>query len=88
MSNPFFSSVPYLSEEEFNKIKKSLNALSSEKLEELQGYYKNAEEAELDAEKFPFKESVKQFLIENAIPINHSLTAAVLFDIFKTLIAR
>ncbi len=70
-----------ISKEDFDELKEAIKKLSDEKIALLGKMSGELNKADTEENKLSIVERIKKFLIENGIPVAHSLTASILFEL-------
>lgn len=72
-----------ISKDEFSEVISAIKGLAAEKQSSLEKDFRQIPKAASEEEKKSIAERIKAFLIDNGIPVAHSLTASAIFELAK-----
>lgn len=72
-----------ISENQFSELINALKELPAEKQSIIEKDFEELAGAQTEEQKKSIGERIKSFLIDNAIPVAHSLTASIIFELAK-----
>ena len=75
-----------VSKEQFSELITGIKGLAADKQRIIENDFQDIAKAKTEQEKASIAEKIKAFLIANAIPVAHSLTATALFELARMFV--
>jgi hypothetical protein len=72
-----------VSREQFSELIAGIKGLAGDKQRRIENDFQDMAKAKTEQEKTSIAERIKAFLIANAVPVAHSLTATALFELAR-----